>query len=77
MRAWTRAGGILVHDEVGCGGHFFDDVGLVWISSMEAFDDGPWGMGDKFCWGDERFDLRAKSRRNAMKMPRKRSLRLR
>lgn len=77
MRAWAREGGILVHDEVGGGGHVVVDVGLVWISSIEVFDDGPWGMEDWFCWGDERFDLRTKRRRNAMKMPRKRSFRLR
>lgn len=41
MRAWTREGGILVHDEVGgVDRHFV--VGFVWISPIEeAFDEMP------------------------------------
>lgn len=78
MRAWTREGGILVHDEVGGVDRHFDVVGLVWISPIEeVFDDMPCGMVIWSCRDDERFDLRMTIRRNARGTPRNRSLRLR
>lgn len=81
MSAWARDDGILVHADVGGGGHVATAaaavVGLVWTCSTEVFLDGSWERIDCFSKDDERFDLRMKSKRNARKMARKRNLVLR